>query len=438
MSTVNNAPHQLGVFGGSPSGWRVDRIRDHLGPIVGGEWGDDPNEHDQGVEIPVIRVADIRGLDVTTEDLTIRRVKDSKLPGRLIGKQTVLLEKSGGGEKSPVGRAVYCRTINFDAICSNFMAKTDCASTVDPLFIIYLLDATYSCGINTANIQQTTGIQNLRVYDYLNTKVAFPPRPEQERIAAYLDASCEAIDAAAETKRRQLEALDVLRRSTLHAIFANDEWPIERIKDVANKIGSGVTPEGGASGYLDDGIPLLRSQNVHFDGLQLDDVAFISNEIHAEMASSQLKPRDVLLNITGASIGRCTFVPDDFGEGNVNQHVCFIRGNHKIDHHFLTAFLSSPAGQGQVLSAFTGASRQGLSHKELGLITIPLPDIKVQRNAVTVLKRQEALHNQVRENIEAQIEILLAYRKSLIHECVIGQRRIGDPSHNQVLSDAKA
>lgn len=95
---------------------------------------------------------------------------------------------------------------------------------------------------------------------------------------------------------------------------------------------------------MDDGIPLLRSQNVHFDGLRLDDVAFISEDTHDEMAGSRLKPRDVLLNITGASIGRCTFVPDDFREGNVNQHVCIIRGNHRIDHRFLAAFLSSPMG----------------------------------------------------------------------------------------------
>lgn len=192
------------------------------------------------------------------------------------------------------------------------------------------------------------------------------------------------------------------------------------------KIGSGVTPEGGASSYLDDGIPLLRSQNVHFDGLRLDDVAFISEETHDEMAGSHLKPRDVLLNITGASIGRCTFVPEDFGEGNVNQHVCIIRGNHKIDYRFLAAFLSSPIGQGQILSSFTGASRQGLSHKELGLIRIPLPSLEEQREIVIVLEEHKSRQNQLRINIESQIETLIAYRKSLIHECVTGKRRIAE------------
>jgi type I restriction enzyme S subunit len=256
--------------------------------------------------------------------------------------------------------------------------------------------------------------------------IPLPPRPEQERIAAYLDASCASIDAAVATKRRQIETLDTIYQASLHRAFENENWPRERIKDVATKIGSGVTPEGGAAGYLDEGIPLLRSQNVHFDGLRLDDVAFISQDTHAAMSNSQIKPRDVLLNITGASIGRCTFVPEDFGEGNVNQHVCIIRSNHKIDHRFLAAFLSSPMGQGQVLSSFTGASRQGLSHKDLGLINIPLPSIEVQRSVIADIERQKSQQKQVRENIGSQIDTLTAYRKSLIHECITGQRRVTD------------
>ena len=261
--------------------------------------------------------------------------------------------------------------------------------------------------------------------------IPLPLLPEQERIAAYLDASCASIDAAVAAKSRQLETLEAIYQASLHRAFAIEDWPRERVKDVSTKIGSGVTPEGGASGYLDEGIPLLRSQNIHFDGLRLDDVAFISEETHAAMSNSQLRPRDVLLNITGASIGRCTYVPDDFGEGNVNQHVCIIRGNHKIEHRFLSAFLSSPMGQGQVLSSFTGASRQGLSHKELGLISIPLPSIGVQRNVVAELERLKSQQKEVRDNIESQIETLVAYRKSLIHECVTGQRRISEADLNR-------
>ena len=258
------------------------------------------------------------------------------------------------------------------------------------------------------------------------TRLFLPPLPEQVRIAAYLDASCAAIDAAVNAKKKQLEALIQMKNETLHRAFNHAEWPVERVKDLAIKIGSGVTPDGGSAGYLDEGIPLLRSQNVHFDGLRLDDVAFIAPETHREMRNSQLKPRDVLLNITGASIGRCSYVPDDFGEGNVNQHVCIIRSGHRLHYRFLAEYLSSPMGQGQIMSTFTGASRQGLSHKDLGLIRIPAPSIETQCEVVASLNTAEEQRSKLFSNIESQIATLIDYRKSLIHECVTGQRRISE------------
>lgn len=253
----------------------------------------------------------------------------------------------------------------------------------------------------------------------------YPDRKQQARICEYLDSSCAAIDAAVAAKRRQLDTLDTLRKSIIHGFFADHSGAInERVKDVAGKITSGVTPDGGSAGYLDSGIPLLRSQNVHFDGLRLDDVAYISAETHAGMRGSQVKPRDVLLNITGASIGRCTFVPDRFGEGNVNQHVCVIRPGPCVDHRFLAAFLSSPMGQDQILSTFTGASRQGLSHSDLGLIRIPFPKLSVQREIVAKIEQYDLKQRSLFGCIESQIATLTAYRKSLIHECVTGQRRV--------------
>ncbi len=265
--------------------------------------------------------------------------------------------------------------------------------------------------------------------------IPLPPLPEQQRIAAYLDASCAAIDAVVSAKRRQLEILNALRRSFIHAFFADQGGVMaERVKDVAAKITSGVTPEGGAAGYLDSGIPLLRSQNVHFDGLRLDDVAYISAETHAGMSGSQVKSRDVLLNITGASIGRCTFVPDGFGEGNINQHVCIIRPGPCADHRFLATFLASPMGQDQILSTFTGASRQGLSHSDLGLIRLPFPKINVQREIVGKIEEHDVKHRKLSGCLETQIATLTAYRKSLIYECVTGQRRITEADLNKVIA----
>lgn len=196
-------------------------------------------------------------------------------------------------------------------------------------------------------------------------------------------------------------------------------WPLDRIKDNVSKIGSGVTPTGGATSYSDSGIPLLRSQNVHFEGIRLDDVAFIDEEIHAEMRGTQLKAKDVLLNITGASIGRCTFVPDGFGEGNVNQHVCIIRPSSRLDHRFLTYCLAAPWGQDQIFAGFTGASRQGLGQRDLGEIQIPLPDRTTQEKVIAYLDASCAAIDAAVAAKRRQIEALERTRKSTITRAMV-------------------
>jgi type I restriction enzyme, S subunit len=195
-------------------------------------------------------------------------------------------------------------------------------------------------------------------------------------------------------------------------------WPVDRVKDLAIKIGSGITPTGGAASYVERGIPLLRSQNVHFDGLHLDDVAYITEETHSEMWSSRVHDFDVLLNITGASIGRCTFVPEGLGEANVNQHVCIVRPSSRIHHKFLAYFLSSPWGQDQILSSFTGASRQGLNFKELGSIQTPLPPLAEQERIAAYLDSSCAELDAVVAAKGRQIETLDALRQALIESAV--------------------
>ncbi len=153
-------------------------------------------------------------------------------------------------------------------------------------------------------------------------------------------------------------------------------------------------------------------------GLRLDDVAFIGEDTHAEMAGTRLRPGDVLLNITGASIGRCTFVPEGPGEGNVNQHVCIIRPSSKIDHRFLTYCLSAPWGQDQIFSSFTGASRQGLGQRDLGEIQVPVPPLPEQERIAAYLDASCAALDAALAAKRHQIETLDALILSTIQHAV--------------------
>lgn len=191
-----------------------------------------------------------------------------------------------------------------------------------------------------------------------------------------------------------------------------------RIKDFATKVGSGVTPKGGASVYQDNGIPLFRSQNVTNDGFLLDDIAYISEEIHKSMIGTHLMPNDVLLNITGASIGRCYYLPKNFKEGNVNQHVCIIRPKGNVLPAFLYYNIISAKGQHMIDLCQTGANREGLTKENICNFEFDIPPLETQQRMVTYLDTKLA-------EIDHQVAILTSKRdaylrlnKSIINHAV--------------------
>ena len=159
-----------------------------------------------------------------------------------------------------------------------------------------------------------------------------------------------------------------------------------RIKDFTTKVGSGVTPRGGAETYLEQGIPLFRSQNVLNNGFLMDDIAYISEEVDESMSNTRVKAGDVLLNITGASIGRCYYTSDSFERGNVNQHVCIIRPKKNIVMPaYLHYCMISDEGQEQIELTQTGANREGLAVEDIKGFSFDIPSLPDQRRIVDYL-----------------------------------------------------
>ena len=161
-------------------------------------------------------------------------------------------------------------------------------------------------------------------------------------------------------------------------------WEWCRLLPLTIKIGAGSTPTGGAAVYSTSGIKFIRSQNVYDDGLVLTDVAYISEEINQKKSGSIVKPKDILLNITGGSIGRCALVPDDFDIANVNQHVIIIRLVNPELRKYLHDVITSLYIQEQILSRQVGSGRGGLSAETLSTFLIPLPPMNEQ---VSIIKK---------------------------------------------------
>ena len=207
------------------------------------------------------------------------------------------------------------------------------------------------------------------------------------------------------------------------------EWKKCTIGELAIKVGSGVTPRGGESVYKTDGYPFVRSQNVGLGHLILDDIAFIDEETHLRQKSTELKLEDVLLNITGASIGRSALVNEQVVGGNVNQHVCIIRTKENLISSFLCNFLLSNYGQRQIDSFQAGGNRQGLNFEQIKSIKIAIPSTKEQTKVAKLLQLIEeriATQNKIIEDLKKlksaiRKKVFVSLKEEHTESCEINQ-----------------
>ena len=269
---------------------------------------------------------------------------------------------------------------------------------------------------------------------------------ENMRIASVLDT----VDAVIESSEAVLAKLRQVRAGLLHDLLTRGldadgqlrdpdahpeqfkdsplgriprEWDVRRLSEMCVHLGSGLTPRGGQDVYTSAGVMLIRSQNVHFDGLRLDEVAFISENTHLGMRRSEVQAHDVLYNITGASIGRCCAMPDGLGAANVNQHVCILRVPYAdaSSASFLAAVLSSPIGQQQLEALNTTGNRQGLNFQQLGAFLIPWPESFQEQQAIAA---HLATHDCQIAFEEASLAKLHHFKSGLMADLLKGRVRV--------------
>ena len=185
------------------------------------------------------------------------------------------------------------------------------------------------------------------------------------------------------------------------------EWKMCTIGELTTKVGSGVTPRGGEAVYKTEGHPFVRSQNVGLGNLLLDDIAFIDEETHLRQKNTELQFNDVLLNITGASIGRSALVDKQIVGGNVNQHVCIIRTKENLVPSFICSFLLSNYGQRQIDSFQAGGNRQGLNFEQIKSIKITIPSKDEQIKIAKLLRAIDeriATQNKIIDKLQSLIK----------------------------------
>ena len=197
------------------------------------------------------------------------------------------------------------------------------------------------------------------------------------------------------------------------------DWSIVKIKAGVHKVGSGKTPSGGATTYADEGILFLRSQNVYDTGLELSNPTYITPAVDEEMKGTRVFPNDVLLNITGGSIGRCCIFPESLKTANVNQHVSIIRVNQDV---FLPEYMHyywvSPLGSLAIDLYQTGGNREGMSAdaiKNTPIILIPLDE---QRRICKALDDECSKIDSVLAKIRTSLEEYKKLKQAIITQAV--------------------
>ena len=160
-------------------------------------------------------------------------------------------------------------------------------------------------------------------------------------------------------------------------------WKWVRLGDIARKIASGNTPTGGRNSdvYVHSGYCLFREQNIYNDGIHEEGMVYITEELIATRENSTVYAGDILLNITGGSIGRCAVVPDSFDRGSVNQHILIIRMIDERLRHYIHKVICSPYAQKYINQKAFG-DKGGFSGTRCKMMPIPLPPLEEQKRIV--------------------------------------------------------
>ena len=429
-------------IGEIPSVWKFGKMKYQLSNNDGGVWGSDVENENDGTVV-------IRSTEITIDgqwDLSNpmkRLLTDSEIEKTLLYSGDIVLTKSSGSPNH-IGKSVIVNSEveNLKCCYSNFVQRLRFRNYNSKLYH-YILNNHVVREQYRYLTQTTTGLGNLNGTTLNEVFLPFIPLSEQQQIVSFLDTKTSLIDSLIEKTQRKIELLKEKRTSLINELVTKglntnvemrdsgvewigeipNHWRTSKLGFYTTKIGSGSTPRGGSEVYVDSGVPFIRSQNVHFDGLKMKNISHIEPETHQSMKGSTVIKDDVLLNITGGSIGRCCVVNIE-GEMNTNQHVSIIRTTKNLLNIFLNYILNSDVGQSQVVYNISGGNREGLTIEGIRDFRITLPPLNEQQQIVEYLDEQTQLIDNTISIEEKRIELLKEYRQSLISEVVTGKRKV--------------
>ena len=422
----------------APENWARGRLKGLVGIVMNGTWGEDPDGN--GSDVNCVRAADFdrNRQRVSREKLPKRHVAGKILRQHLLMPGDLILEKSGGGEKQPVGAAVLF-DLSEPSVCSNFCARIVPAAGIDSRFLTYVFATAYSQGLTQSAIKQTTGIQNLDSGAFFATPWARPPLKEQRRIADFLDAETARIDRSVSVNERALTLLDERRHAIIyHEVIGSripgvrarsglgwvEElpaiWDVVPLKYVA-RLGSGHTPSRTHPEYWENcTIPWIslfdvgRMRNPRQE--ELSETTQLISELGMANSSACLHPTGTVVLSRTASVGFSTIMGHDMA---VSQHFVTWTCGERLLPKYLLYLLR--AMRQYFESVQVGTTNVTVFMPDLYAIEVPLPSVAQQREIIGRVGEQTAAVDRLADRLKRQAKLLAERRQALITAAVTGR-----------------
>ena len=412
-------------IGEIPEHWCVKPQKRVVLQRSGGAWGDDPmnDEHD----CFCMRIADFdfargRFKNTLTENLTKRNYENSQIERLSLQHGDLLIEKSGGGEKTPVGRSVVFDK-DYKALFANFMDRLRCdKEQVNPWFFGYWWRTLYFKNITVPYIKQTTGLQNLDISELLDKEqVLLPPLSEQTAIAAYLDEKCATIDAIIAEAKSSIEEYKSWKASVIFETVTKGLNPNAEMKDSGVDI-IGMMPEHWS---LVRQRFLCKTTTGDHDTQDADpdgQYPFYVRSPNVERSNTYTFDGESIL-MAGDGVGAGKVFHYATGKIAIHQRVyCFYdfcKILPRFYFYYMSSLFSTEIDKGSAKSTVASVRLPMLKDFE---ISLPLKD--EQEAIVAYLDFKCAAIDGIILEKEDLIRELENYKRSLIFEVVTGKRRV--------------
>lgn len=387
-------------------------LKDIIQKPISGEWG---LEDLYGTGIPVLRTANFTNEGIINfENVVTRNISSSKLKGKLLQKGDILLEKSGGSDKQPVGRVVY-----FDGQAdkygfNNFTSALRISDLTmwNPKYIFYALYANYHHGGTRKYENKTTGLHNLKVDLFIRSfSVPYATLIKQNEIVRKLDL----LNHLENVCEVQLQKLDELVKSRFLELFGdplagNAKWPIHNLCMVADAIDP--QPSHRTPPIDKNGIPYISIKDCDYNTGKIDfeKARKVNVKVLQEHKTRyQIHNGDMMIGKIG-TIGYPVFLPT-YETYTLSANVILIQPNKsKVQPCFLKYSLESPYVESQFDKAKHSTSQSAFGILKIRKIKVMNPELSIQNQFADFVNQVDKSKMAVQKSLD-ELETL---KKSLM------------------------